>query len=154
MALEYSLYIQTDFHPKKVLELMFTGIDVAPHIKRSRRKVFISTDSSGLTTYANRFKANEPCFIAEDLGIEVSMSLLFHLDSFVDRQKQKGVFLQATFELLRQTSGDAALLFNGEVVWFVRKEGELILSSNRDLWRPEFLALVTLPYKVKDLPTL
>jgi hypothetical protein len=154
MALSYSLYVHTSIHPKTVLEFMFAGIGVNARIKKSRRKVFLFTDRSGLTIYAYRIEDNEPCYIAEDLGIENSMFILFDLDSFADRQKQKEIFLRATFELLRQIPGDAALLFNGEVVWFVRKAGELILSSNRDLWRPEFLDLVTLPYKMKDFPVL
>ncbi len=34
------------------------------------------------------------------------------------------------------------------------KEGELILNSGMDLWRPDSLVLVTLPYQMKDIPTL
>ena len=154
MALDYSLLLQTDLHPKQALELMFTGIGVDARIKKLKRRVFISTDASGLIISAYRFKANEPRFIAEDLGIEVSMSIGFRLDIFKDREIQKKRLLQATIELLRQVEGDAALLFNGEVIWLLRKAGELIRNSNTDLWRPEFLDLVTLPYQMKDLPTL
>ncbi|MCH8296167.1 hypothetical protein IH992_34240 [Candidatus Poribacteria bacterium] len=155
MALEYGLYIQTDLHPEQALKLMFTGIGVDARIEKSnKRKVFISTNASGLTTYAYRFKDNDPCYIAADLGIETSMLILFHLDPFEDREIQKHILLQVTIELLREVKGDTVLLFNGEVVWLLRKAGELILNSSKDLWRPDFLFLVTLPYKMKDLPTL
>ncbi|MBI1930892.1 hypothetical protein HYR99_42425 [Candidatus Poribacteria bacterium] len=154
MALDYSLFLQTDLHPKQALKLLFTGIGVDARIQKLRQHVFISTDASGLIISAYRFKSNEPRCIAEDLGIEVSLSIGFRLDPFEEREVQKKVLLQATIELLRQIKGDAALLFNGEVVWLLRKAGELILNSDTDLWRPEYLVLVPLPYQMKDLPTL
>ena len=155
MALEYSLEVNTDLHPEQVLKLMFTGISLNVCIEKLNRKgVLISADASGLRTVAYRLKKNEPSYIAADLGIEVSMHILFRLTSCEDRERQKKRLLRATIELLRHVEGDAALLFNGEVVWLLRKEGELTLNSDTDLWRPEFLALVTLPYHMKDLPIL
>ena len=97
----------------------------------------------------------EQCsFLKEELGIESSVSIMFRLDKFEDREHQRNVLLRATIELLCQVPGDAALLFNGEVVFLLRKEGELTLNSGMDLWRPADLALVTLPYKMRDIPTL
>ena len=155
MALEYGLYIQTDLHPEQTLKLMFTGIGGEARVEKSgKREVFISTDASGLTTYAYRFKDNDPSYIAADLGIAASMLILFRLDKFKDLEAQKNMLLQATIELLRQVSGDVVLLFNGEVIWLLRKAGDLILNSGMDLWRPDYLVLVTLPYKMKDLPML
>jgi len=155
MALEYALYIQTELHSKQVLELIFTGIGVDALIRRSnKRGVFISTDASGLLTCAYRFKDGALSYIAADLGIVPSMLILFRLDKFKDVEAQKNVLLRATIELLRQVEGDAALLFNGEVVWLLRKRGELILNSGIALLKPDYLVLVTLPYKMKDFPTL
>ena len=155
MALEYGLYIQTDLNPERVMKLIFTSLGVDARIEKSKKRgVFFFTHASGLTTWAYRFKDNEPSLIAADLGIEAPMLILFHLDKFEDLDVQKHLLLRATIELLCQIPGDATLLFNGEVVWLLRKGGELILNSNQDLWRPEYLALVTLPYAVKDLPTL
>ncbi len=154
MALDYSLLLQTDLHAKQALQLLFTGIEVDARIQKWRQRVFISTDASGLIISAYRFKANEPRFIAEELGIEVSLSIGFRLDKFKDLDAQRHLLLQGTIELLRQVKGDAVLLFNGEVVWLLRKAGELILNSGMDLWRPEYLVLVPLPYQMKDLPTL
>lgn len=155
MALEYGLYIQTDLHPEGALKLMFAGIGVDAHIEKSKKRgVFISTDASGLTTYAYRFKENDLSLIAADLGIKASLLILFHLDPLENREIQRNVLLRATIELLRQVKGDAVLLFNGEVVWLLRKEGELTLNRGPDLWRPDDLALITLPYLMKDLPTL
>jgi hypothetical protein len=82
------------------------------------------------------------------------VTVRFRLSKLKDLEAQRKILLRATIELLRQIPGDATLLFNGEVVWLLRKGGELILNSNQDLWRPDSLALVTLPYTVKDLPTL
>ena len=155
MALEYGLYIQTHLHPEQSLTLMFTGIGVQARIKKlDKRGVFIATDPSGLTTYAYRFFDNYPSYIATDLGIEASMLIVFRLDKFQDWETQKKTLLRATLKLLRQVKGDAALLFNGEVVWLLHKEGELILNSGSDLWRPDDLVLVTLPYQMKDFPRL
>jgi hypothetical protein len=154
MALDYSLDIQTELHPKQALKLISVSIGSDSGVKKRNRRVFISTDASGLIISAYRFKASDPCFIAEDLGIEVSMSIGFRLSKFKDLEVQKHALLKATIELLRLVSGDAVLLFNGEVIWLLRKSGDLILNSHKDLWRPELLALVTLPYKMKDLPTL
>ena len=90
----------------------------------------------------------------EELEIDPSVTIRFRLDIFEDFNAQKHVMLQATIELLRQVNGDSVLLFNGEVIWLLRKAGELTLNSSKDFWRPDLLALVTLPYKIKDFPTL
>jgi hypothetical protein len=153
MALEYGLYIQTDFQPKQVLQLMFRGIGIDAHIEKAKKRgVFFSTDAPGVMADAYRFKGKRTSYVAAEFGISASMLIGFRLDSLEDRQKQKQILLKATIELLHQITGDAVLLFNGEVVWLLRKAGELTLNSDTDLWRPEFLDLVTLPYKMKDFP--
>lgn len=155
MALEYGLYIQTDLHPKQALKLMFTGVGIDVRIEKSKKRgVFLSTDASGLITDAYCFKDNDTSHIAADLGISAAMLIMFRLNKFTDLEAQKKVLIRLTIELLRQVEGDAVLLFNGEVVWLLRKQGELILNSDMNLWRPDALVLVTLPYEMKDLPTL
>ena len=85
MALEYGLYIQTDLNPERVMKLIFTSLGVDARIEKSKKRgVFFFTHASGLTTWAYRFKDNEPSLIAADLGIEAPMLILFHLDKFED----------------------------------------------------------------------
>jgi hypothetical protein len=56
--------------------------------------------------------------------------------------------------LLNDVRGDALLLFNGEVVWLLRADGQLTLSDRDDHWTPELLALLPAPYERRGFPIL
>jgi hypothetical protein len=56
-------------------------------------------------------------------------------------------------ELLRQVSGEALLLFNGERIVLQRLGGQLLLNQEFNPWITSFLPLVTLPYDLKNIPS-
>jgi hypothetical protein len=163
MAIEYTLYIDTDQNPETVMEQMFAGIGLKPRIEKSggfasllrrRPPVFRSTSGPGFITSAYKTSDFGRSLLMEEMEINPGVSIGFRLSKFKDWEPQVRTMLQATLQLLREIPGDAVLLFNGELVWLLRKAGELTLNRRTDLWRPEFLKLVTSPYKMEDIPIL
>ncbi|MDH6138886.1 hypothetical protein P3T35_000875 [Kitasatospora sp. GP30] len=49
--------------------------------------------------------------------------------------------------LLRRVPGDAVLHFQSEVIWLLRRDGDLSLDERADHWTPERLAAVATPYR-------
>ena len=58
--------------------------------------------------------------------------------------------LQGVLAVLRHESGDAVLLFAGETVLLLRREGQLYLDSSTGLWNEERLELVGMPYALRS----
>jgi len=154
VALEYALYLETNIAPKRALELLFGGVGIEAQIGPSNRHGGVSSSSGpALMTYAYRTSVERASFLKEELDIQPQITILFRLDK-QDPEAQKKVMLRAMIELITQFPGDAVLLFNGEVVWLLRTQGQLMLNSSMGLWTPEYLALVSLPYTMEEIPTL
>jgi hypothetical protein len=60
--------------------------------------------------------------------------------------------LRVGLRLAAEISGDEVLLFNGETVWLLRRQGELVLNS--ELWDARRLAIVDVPHQLRIIPTL
>ncbi len=54
--------------------------------------------------------------------------------------------LRGIVSWLRVFPDNCALLFNGELVLFVRKEGKTAINGNTDFWMPSFLEIFQLSY--------
>ena len=154
MALEFALYLETNNAPKRVLELLFEGIGIEAQIDLSNRHGGVSSRSGpAFMTYAYNTSIERASFLEDELGIQPKITILFRLDK-QEPETQKKVMLRAMIELITQLPGDAVLLFNGEVVWLLRKRGQLVLNSSIGLWTPEYLLLVSLPYTMEEIPIL
>jgi hypothetical protein len=56
--------------------------------------------------------------------------------------------------VLKETEGDVVLTFEGEIVWLLRKGGQLVISNRDGFWTPEATALLPQPYERATLPNL
>jgi len=154
MALEYTLEVSTELEPAQTLQLMFSSIGIETNIEQSdKHGVMVSTSGPGFTTYAFS-SGDEQRYLTEELGITTNVTILFRLDKFANIEVAKTALVRATIELLRQIQRDAVLLFNGEEVVLLQKVGQLTLNKSREFWTPSYLALVTLPYEMRDIPVL
>ncbi|WP_394828013.1 SitI3 family protein [Pendulispora albinea] len=85
----------------------------------------------------------------EALGFEATCGLRFRLHKRSSMSQQILAILDATLRLLERQAGDAALLFDGEIVYFVRREGVLAINTTDETdarWSPDRISLLRGPY--------
>jgi hypothetical protein len=85
--------------------------------------------------------------VVADLGFTPTVIVAFRMAKHVEVSDQQDDMLRLVLPLLEQLDGDAVLHYQFETIWLLRKDGELTLSENDDLWRPHRLPLVTQPYR-------
>jgi hypothetical protein len=81
--------------------------------------------------------------IVVDLGFAPTVDVAFRMAKGVEVADQQDDMIRLVAPLLRRVGGDAVLHFQLEQVWLLRKNGELSLNEDDDLWRPQRLSLVT-----------
>ncbi|MFB8167872.1 SitI3 family protein [Kitasatospora purpeofusca] len=82
-----------------------------------------------------------------DLGITPTVSVTFRLDKTDNLSGQEDDIVRLVSGLLTRLPGDAVLQYHYEVVWLLRRGGELSLDERDDLWTPARLAAVPQPYR-------
>jgi len=92
--------------------------------------------------------------IEKKLGIAPTTSVLFRFTTADDPVRQTHDMVRLVSVLLTEIRGDAALLFNGDVVWLLRKGGQLTISNEDDFWEPDLQALLPQPFDRASLPVL
>jgi len=85
--------------------------------------------------------------VVADLGFTPTVSTVFRMAKNVEVSEQQDDMLRLVLALLERIDGDAVLHYQYESIWLLRKNGELSLSGNDDLWRPHRIHLVTQPYR-------
>lgn len=89
-----------------------------------------------------------PSPLESDFGVDTACWVTFRLvpsNGSTVWQQDEMVWLVAG--LLAHLAGDAALHFQYEVLWLLRKEGRLVVNERDDIWTPERLALLPQPYE-------
>jgi hypothetical protein len=85
--------------------------------------------------------------VAEDFGFMPNVRVTFRLGKFTDTVMQQDDMARLCAGVLERVPGDAVLHFQFEVIWLLRRNGVLTLNERDDVWRPERLAAVHLPYQ-------
>jgi hypothetical protein len=75
-------------------------------------------------------------------GFTLTVWVAFRLAKENGIGRQLDDVVRRTVELLDHVPGDAVLHFDYEVVWLVRRGGELSLNERDDIWTPTRLAAV------------
>ncbi|WP_327290304.1 SitI3 family protein [Streptomyces sp. NBC_01198] len=82
-----------------------------------------------------------------DLGITPSVRVAFVFDKESDLARQEDDVIQLVTGLLEHVPGDAVLEYHDEIIWLLRRNGDLSLNERDDLWSPRRLAEVRQPYR-------
>lgn len=85
--------------------------------------------------------------VVTDLGFTPTARVAYRLDKSQDLRHQTDTMIQLTGALLANLPGDAALTWELEVVWLLRKDHELALNERDDIWTPRRLDLIPIPYR-------
>jgi hypothetical protein len=85
--------------------------------------------------------------IVAGLGFTPTVSVSFRMAKGVEVSDQQDDMIRLVLRLLDQVGGDLVLHRDFEDIWLLRRNDELTLSEDDDLWRPHRLALVPGPYR-------
>lgn len=149
MSLDYNFRIATALKPESVLAVVLQTLELRPDIGASGEEV----EGRGFLLAASAVAPMSREMVEEALGFSPSVDLQFWLDDG-QRHIAMTTMLRGVLAVLRQVPGDATLLFGGEAVLLLRREGQLILDSGAGAWTPERLAFVEAPYEMRELPSL
>lgn len=92
--------------------------------------------------------------IEQELGVTSTVHVLFRFAKDTDPAKQRQDMVRLVSAVLREIEGDVVLTFAGEIVWLLRKDGQLTISDRDDFWTPDILALLPRVYDRANLPVL
>jgi len=85
--------------------------------------------------------------VAESFGFPARVRVAFRLGRAVEYRLQDDDVIRLVTAVLDRVPGDAVLHYQQEMVWLLRRGGELEVSERSDIWPPERLALLTPPYR-------
>lgn len=71
--------------------------------------------------------------------------MAFRLDKESRISNQQDDVIRLTSGVLRRIPGDAVLHFQFETIWLLRRDGEVTVSEQEDLWPPHRLAILGQP---------
>lgn len=101
-----------------------------------------------------RVDAQQNEILSDAYNLTGTKGILFRLDTSEDVDSQMHALLGASLRVLERFPGDAALIFNGDLAYFVRRKGTLEINSRDGMWGPDRLALIRGAYERQDLPDL
>ncbi|MFI1565565.1 SitI3 family protein [Streptomyces sp. NPDC020490] len=150
MAIEYDLDCATDLSANEVaahLEEVGKETGVLDASVTAERLVEGAATRRGTWITVVTPRPPQPWHpIVIDLGFAPTVDVAFRMDKGVEVSDQQDDMIRLVAPLLRRVDGDAVLHFQFEQVWLLRRNGELSLSEEDDLWRPGRLSLMTQPY--------
>ncbi len=158
MALSYRLHLATELEPLQALNIAFAGSNLEWASSPDARLF-----GDGLLVGAYLEDDDGDRFMIEEaFGFIPTLSMWFRFVNTGDYYKAKSTMFQVTMKLLNQeVSGDAVLLFNGEIIELQRLKGQLLLNDdsriiNGKKLQPSitpFLSDIKLPYELRNLPS-
>jgi len=88
--------------------------------------------------------ADDPVF--EDMQIVPNTLFYFRLHNLEDRDRQTDEVVWLALDALIRFPGDAVLTFQLEVIWLLRRGGQMWLHTEPNFWTPARLQMVPMPY--------
>ncbi|WP_257453845.1 SitI3 family protein [Archangium lipolyticum] len=157
MSLDYEFCVASELDPQHILGLVMAELGLVVEARQSEDGCYEDIVGPGFLTYAYCMPAPVRMVYKESLAIEPKLAVHFTLayDPVPGEWEQAvASMLRGVLAVIRQVQGDAVLVFNGDYVLLLRREGHLVLDTSSGLWNPERLSLVTMPHTLKGLPTM
>lgn len=142
MAIDLTLYMHTDANANELL------------VECRRALATFGLPEPTLELSEARVDPLRNEILREAHQLSATTGLLFHLNLRGDVAAQMHAVLGASLRVLERFSGDAVLIYNGDVAYFLRRDGNLFLNARDTLWGPERLALVPGAFTRAELPDL
>jgi hypothetical protein len=143
MAIQYSFFIDTGLAPEQLMRTMLLALGV-PWNPDDGCMVDTPSFSAGAAPFQGRSRE----IFRADFGFDANQFLNFRTRGEAAYNAEHEI-VRGTLAICRAVTGDAILLFNGETVLFMRKEGTLYVNS--EWWKGNYV-LFDPPYVVQAFP--
>lgn len=144
MAIEYTLYIDTECGPPRLGEIVCACIggepDFAPTgiLTFSGEKLYVAVGAVGQVTRQ---------FVSEDFSFDARVFMAFRLDKFALADSQDSL-IRCVAAVLAADPSDATMLFNWETVVLLRRGSDLVLREGFGPWTPARLRPLGRSYRI------
>jgi len=110
--------------------------------------------SSGLHVYISQPGPLEVEMTKEEFGFTPTASVTFRRDKEADPVMVRMSLLRGCMALLEENTEGAVLLFNGETVILLRRNGKLVLNPVDGFWTDEVIVLISAPYEFEHIESI
>lgn len=154
MPVNYVLAIDSTLKPDDVLMILLEPLGRRLNPERDPQGFRESSRGPGFDSSAGPVSDGRREILTEQLGITPKVSVRITPDKFGDEVSQQyEAMIRGVVAVLRQVPGDAVLLFEGDRILLLRKEGQLYLNKAWG-WDDRDRPWVDIPYELKDIPHL
>ena len=145
MSIFYPFEVETHLDIRQALSQMLEFLGIEPVLKPvGGGSPAIYGNGPHFTIYGLPRETPEDS-LTEGLDLSPTIRLNFVV-KLSSGDKAEEDILRGTVSWLHAYPDNCALLYYGEKVLFVRKEGKISINSNTDFWKPSFLEILDLPY--------
>ena len=92
--------------------------------------------------------------VKDEFGFAPDVDIVFRPNSVDDPVATRACLIEGCMALLNGHAHDAVLLFNGETVVLLRRDGELVLNRIEGFWTETVQAAVTVAYEFGAIPAI
>ncbi|CAM3658161.1 SitI3 family protein [Kibdelosporangium persicum] len=89
--------------------------------------------------------------VEQSFGFPPTVEIYFGLKKVADFDAQETDVLRVSLGVLDRIPGDALVHYQHELVWLLRKNGQLTINDDPEMWPPGQRALITQPYEAAPL---
>jgi hypothetical protein len=146
MALEYSLKIAGPTQCAALAERL-CGVP-------GYRQVAGGVIAPGLQVHIGQPGPLEIEMIEEEFGFTPTASVTFQRDKDAEPVAVRTRLLQGCIALLERGTDDTVLLFNGETVILLRRNGKFVLNPIEGFWTHETLAVIPIPHEFETIRSI
>lgn len=152
MALEYSLYLQSEISLKEVMQLLRQKLNSEIKVGELKKNHFF-------LNLENRFSINAillnpqtvlPSFV-ENLGFTPKWLLIFRLDKFSDIIHSRKLIIRTSIELAKENDLNLLLVYLGEIVILFRKSDEYVVNFDVYHSDKDFFNNLSVPVKIQKM---
>lgn len=153
MPLTDTVWIDTDLSPQEALSLFLEGIGYHAKIHEHQyrpRSIWHYAEIPEFTARAETLSI--PDVRSDTLQISSKIEMRIHPNLEIRWDQPKDALIRATLAFIQRTGADIALeLMDAEVIVLIHKSGHLMIDETTTIWTPERLAMIHIPYEVKNL---
>lgn len=130
MAIEYTLKVDSESSVERLAQDVSSELGVG--IRRESTQLWSFEDSFVFVTIFGPSERGSR-IVFEEYGVHPTVCVGFRLDKF-ELQRAEDVLVTLTLAVLRSVSGDAILLYNGELPVLRRQAGVVSLNRGFEAW--------------------
>jgi hypothetical protein len=144
MAIEYTLYIDTEHAPSRLREIVCACIGDELDFAPAGTLTFSGEKLYGAVSDVDEVTRQ---FVSEDFSFDARARVTFRLDKFALADSQDSL-IRCVAAVLAADPSDAMMLFNGETVVLRRRGIDLVLQDGFGPWTPARLRPLGRSYRI------